>query len=296
MRIKLEDQGASVSIDTKGAELKSFKSIDGKEYMWQGNPIYWGKTSPVLFPLVCNVRNNRTQINGQWYEITKHGFARDMNFELIAQTKNKATFLLRHTEKTLKHFPFKFHFKLSYELVGEQLKIHYRVENLNEQVMPYYIGAHPAFNCPLEEGESFEEYEVQFEKEETIKAPIYDLEKIELQNDHRRNLLNHERTLALHYDLFDQDALVFEDLKSRTVSLIHKQTGKGVQVSFKGFTMLGIWTPIKKQAPFLCLEPWCGAAIYNDEDDEFIHKRGLQLLEPNEQKTYTITIQLLKAL
>lgn len=294
MKISIHSKLSKAVIDTNGAELKSFVDNNtGKEYIWCGDPKHWKGSSPLLFPMVGNLRDGKTIINGKEYQIPKHGFVRDKEFQVLEKSDDKVVFSYSYTEETLKAYPFMFNIRLSYQIVETSLILSYDVYNLDNKEMYYHIGAHPAFNCPLYEGEKFTDYILQFEQKETCLSPVYDFEKFQFDSDNRICHLNSSATLSLDYSMFQKDAIVFDDLKSRKVSFINPATNKGVSVDFNSFDMVAFWTPLNDTAPFLCIEPWNGSAIYSDEDNEFIHKRCIQTVKPGEKQSYQLVINIL---
>jgi galactose mutarotase-like enzyme len=293
MYITIHDLKTTAVIDTIGAQLISLKDQAGTEYIWQRNPAYWGKSSPLLFPIVGNCRKDQTIIEETAWNLTKHGFCREMDFAVIEQTDTSAVFGIRDTEDTKKVYPYSFHLSLSYELKDGVLSMEYKVTNDNDRIMHYCIGAHPGFNCPMNDDSAFEDYQLVFEKEETISNMVYDCEKLHFDPSQRIKRLENSRILPITRELFKDDAVYFDDLKSRSVSLVHKETQKGVEVEFPGFETVAFWTPYPDDAPFVCVEPWNGSAIYATEDDEFIHKNHVQSLEAGEAKTYGLVIRIL---
>ncbi len=293
MLITLKSQGYTVSLETVGGELKSYKNEAGKEYVWNSDPDFWPRSSPLLFPSIGNLRNGKTNINGQEYEICKHGFVRDMEMGYEMEGDSKVTFSCEYNEETLKSYPFRFRLCLTYELDGPELRMTYLVTNADDKDMYYHLGAHPGFMCPLEEGEKFSDYVLKFPYAETCDSPVYDLENFQFDPVNTKRYLDNSDTVKLDYSLFDIDALVFPYLKSKSVKLMNPATGKGVEMDYTDFSTIAFWTPAKVQAPFLCLEPWNGAAIFADEDNESIHKRDIQAITPGESRTYGLTIRLL---
>ena len=293
MILTLSNKGYSVSLETKGGELKSYKNETGKEYVWNSDPDFWPRSSPLLFPSIGNVRNGKTIINGKEYEIPKHGFLRDMEMDYKKESDDTLSFSCDANDDTLKHYPFRFHFSQTYRLDGPTLRITYLVTNTDTEEMYYHFGAHPGFMCPLEEGEQFSDYILKFPYEETCDSPVYDLENMQFDPVNTKRYLDHSDTLKLDYSLFDIDALVFSHMKSRSVQLVNPATGKGIQVDYPDFSTVAFWTPANAGAPFLCIEPWNGAAIYADEDNDFTHKRDIQVLKAGESKTYELSIKLL---
>lgn len=293
MQFTLRNTSAVAVVDTHGAELKSFQDGFGTEYLWQGDPAYWSASSPVLFPVVSSLRGGKTLIDGREYEIPLHGFAHSMEFRSCYFMENKAVFSLIANEKTKAMYPFDFNLQISYELDACTLKIRYDVFNMGDRTMPFCLGAHPGFNIPLAEDDVFENYRIRFAETEEGTTPIFDPEKREWQADQRVQRLEDGRQMKLRYDLFEKDAVFFDTLRSSKLELSSQLTGRGVQVELEGFESVAFWTPAGKQAPFLCIEPWCGAAAYSDEGDEFVKKRGVQFVEPDEKKTYAMTIEMM---
>ncbi len=289
MDILLENGSSKAVIRDKGAELRSLR-IGGKELMWGADPAFWGKTSPILFPMIGNLRGGKTLINGTEYAITKHGFARDNTFSFFMAEKNCAVFEFSADDTTKKSFPFDFELRLNYTLYAESLEIKYSVTNKSDTAMPFCIGAHPAFACPAEEGSEFSDHSIVFEKPETVNSPVMNLETRMWGDKDRISRLNGECEFRLAYPLFDNDCVYFDTISSKSVKLISRKTGKGVRVAWTGFETLGVWTPDHKNAPFVCIEPWCGCDDYDTDDGVFEHKRGIQLAAPGETKRYSMTV------
>lgn len=296
MTVTLIDQATftMASIDAVGAQLISLKDPVGKEYIWQRDPAFWSQCSPLLFPAVGNCRDGRTLFDGVWYDMTKHGFCREAEFEVTQQTDSSAVFRLTSSNHTRRFYPYDFSLSLAYRLTDGILSMDYMVENKDSRTMYYCLGSHPGFNCPLEEGEAFDDYMLEFEKEEYTLSTVYNTQKLLFDPDLPGFLLDHTRTIPLSYDLFSQDALFFERIASRKVSLIHQKTRAGVEVSYPGFETVAFWTPYGKNAPFLCIEPWNGSAIWADEDDDFTHRRHVQVLEPGKMNCHHLEIKILR--
>ncbi|WP_077609293.1 aldose 1-epimerase family protein [Clostridium sp. Marseille-P2415] len=294
MLVTLHDSKATAVIDSTGAQLISLKDSAGTEYMWQRDPAFWGKCSPLLFPIIGNCRNNQTYLEGQVWNIPKHGFCREMDFSVTEQTGCSVTFEISDTEETKKIYPYAFRLSLTYTLHDGVLDMDYQVTNTDSRTIHYCLGAHPGFNCPLEKSAVFEDYDLVFEKDETISSMVYDSKRLEFNPDHRISRLNDSRILSLSRDLFKDDAVYFDGLQSRKVSLVNRNTGRGAEVSFPGFETVAFWTPYPAEAPFVCIEPWNGSAVYATEDDEFIHKNHVQTLLPGKQKHYGLAIRILE--
>lgn len=290
MDITITNGKTSAKILEKGAELRSLV-LDGKELMWRADPVFWGKSSPILFPMIGNLRGGKTLINGKEYAITKHGFARDNVFASEKLSENSAVFTFRSNEETKKSFPFDFELSLKYTLTDGLLRMEYSVRNTGSEDMPYCIGAHPAFACPNEDGAEFTDYKLVFEKNETVKSPVMNLVTRMWGDNDRAERLNDSREFRLAYPLFDNDCVYFDTISSKSVSLVNSNSGHGVKLSWKGFETLGVWTPDHKNAPFVCIEPWCGCDDYDTDSGVFAEKRGIQTARAGETKEYSISIE-----
>lgn len=272
----------SASIKHSGAELFSLKDNQDKEYIWEGNPDFWGKHSPVLFPIVGTLKNNTYTINGKEYQLPRHGFARDMDFQLIEKTENSAVFSLKSDAETLKKYPFEFELQLIYTLENSTLNIGYKVINNSKTKMPFSIGAHPAIALP----EEFENYAFEFEKEEVLKYYI-------LENDLISNkteiLKTTENLIPLNYKLFENDALIFKSLESNSLTIL-ENSKPYIKFDFKDFPSLGIWT--KDQAPFVCIEPWLGYSDTAENSGDLYEKEGILVLDTNQNfnSQFSITV------
>jgi galactose mutarotase-like enzyme len=278
MRVKIENHCIEADINSFGAELCSLKlKKDNTEYLWQADPKHWARYAPVLFPIVGRVANNEYFLGNETYSLTQHGFARDMEFELLKQADDHAEYRLFANEKTLEQYPSKFELLIGYFLQENELIIKYEVKNSDNKKMYFSIGAHPGFKCPLLLGECFEDYYLEFSTKET--ACIYPLDNGLILNQ-PQEFLNNENIIPLSYDLFKNDALVFKGLSSDTLALRSRKSSKMVRVGFKGFPYLGIWT--KMGAPFICIEPWYGVTDFAGAKRQFSEKEGICLIQPNE--------------
>lgn len=296
MIIALSTPKMSAAIDTVGAQLISMKDENQKEYMWQRDPKYWSSCSPLLFPAIGNSRNGKTMIDGCWYDLPKHGFCRDKEFKITSQTASSVTLQVQDDDQTRQMYPYAFCLSLTYTLSKDELSVSYKVENRDSRPIAYCLGAHPGFQCPLSEEEAFEDYILEFEKEETADRIVYDLNKLQFDRGNMKRTLDKSRILGLKYSMFQQDAIYFEELNSRKVSLLNPKTGTGVEVSFPGFSSVAFWTPMNCRAPFLCIEPWNGSAVCSDEDDDFWHKNHVQTLTVSESRIHGLQIKILSSL
>lgn len=290
MLVTIYDPNVTAVIDSVGAQLISFKDISRKEYIWQRDPKFWERCSPLLFPIVGNLRNDKTIIEGKTYRIGKHGFCRDVDFTVADQNESSVTFKIRDTPETKAVYPYSFCLSLTYSIKGGVLSMEYRVTNRDDRPIYYCLGAHPGFNCPIEEGTEFKDYALEFEAEETADSMVYDLAHSQFDPSKRIPRLQNSRILPLNREMFRDDAIYFDNLKSRRVALINTHTGRGIGITFPGFETIAFWTPYPAEAPFVCFEPWNGSGVYASENDEFIHKNHVQRLEIGETKNYVLTI------
>jgi galactose mutarotase-like enzyme len=271
------------SIKHAGAELFSLRNNQNKEFIWEGNPDFWGKHSPVLFPIVGTLKNNTYTINEKEYQLPRHGFARDMEFQLIDKTEHSVTFSLQSNAETLKKYPFEFELQLIYTLEENTLDIQYKVINKSETKMPFSIGAHPAIALR----ENLENYALKFEREEVLK---YYLLENDLISNKTEVLETKNDLVPLNYKLFENDALIFKTLESNSL-IILENSKPYIKVDFEGFPSLGIWT--KEQAPFICIEPWLGYSDTAVNSGDLFEKEGILILDANHTFTSKFSIQIL---
>ncbi|MEO8254190.1 MAG: aldose 1-epimerase family protein [Flavobacterium sp.] len=270
MTTTISNAALTAKINHKGAELFSLQTNDtNKEYIWEGNPAFWGKHSPILFPIVGTLKNNSFQINSIDYQLPRHGFARDITFELIEKKENSVTFSIQSSSDTLKVYPFEFELQIQYVLAGKKLEIAYKVINKNQFTMPFSIGAHPAFAL----NGNFEEYQLEFEKQEPL---VYSLLENDLISNTTQTIEKYENLVPLKYSLFENDALIFKGLQSKSLCILKNKIPL-LKVTFQGFPHLGIWT--KKDAPFLCIEPWYGYSDTKESSGNLFEKEGIQIIE-----------------
>ena len=278
----LQNDHLWVTVNKKGAELTSLKSKSTRiEYMWSADPAYWAKTSPILFPVVGTLRNDSFLYLGKFYTLSRHGFARDMVFNLVEQNKECATFQLLSNAITLEKYPFDFSLEVSYKLAKDFLEVSYNVKNTGSDTMYFSIGAHPAFKVPLTDDTKFEDYFLQFSEIEN--APRWPIDSLGLIMDKPAALLENTSELKLTHDLFSQDALVFKNLRSDKVSIKSARHEHGLDFYFEGFPYLGIWS--YKNADFVCIEPWCGIADSVLHNQSLVEKEGIIELSSSESWT-----------
>jgi galactose mutarotase-like enzyme len=277
---KLENQQIAVAIHSSGAELCNLKlKQDETEYMWQADPAYWGRHAPVLFPIVGRLVDDEYIMDGQVYHLPSHGFARNMEFEVIEQGDNHAKFRFIANDETLQNYPRRFELIIGYTLNGSECIIEYKVKNKDSKKMYFSIGAHPGFRCPLQCGESFEDYYLEFSQKETVYKHILEHGLLSKRTE---LALNNDNIIPLSYDLFQEDALIFKTLQSNAVMLKSRKSSRTVTVKFAGFPYHGIWSKPGGNAPFICIEPWYGIADTVGGDKQFAHKEGILSLQSEE--------------
>ncbi len=280
----ISNSNISAAINSTGAELISLQHKDTeREYIWEGNPEFWGKHSPILFPIVGTLKNNSYHYNNQIYYLPRHGFARDFEFKIIEQQSDKVIFSLQESQETLKFFPFKFELQLIYSLNENELVVTYMVKNNNDAIMPYCIGGHPAFALK----KPFSQYSLHFESDESL---LYYSLLSDLLTNNTNILSLQNKVLPLTYSLFEKDALVFKKMVSKQIQLLenHKPI---LNFKFNDFPNFGIWT--KVGAPFVCLEPWLGYADTVNANGNILEKEGIQLLQSNTNKELCFSIEIL---
>ena len=283
MNTTISNSKLKASVKYAGAELFSLTDNQNKEYIWEGNPDFWGKHSPILFPIVGTLKNNTYTINEKEYQLSRHGFARDMEFQLINKTENSAVFSLQSNAETLKNYPFDFELQLIYTLRETTLDIEYKVINKSEYQIPFSIGAHPAIALP----KNFESYAFKFDKDEVLK---YSLLENDLISNKTEILETYENLIPLHYKLFENDALVFKTLESNSLTIL-ENSKPYIKVDFEDFPSLGIWT--KDQAPFVCIEPWFGYSDTAENSGDLFEKEGILILNANQTFNSKFSIKIL---
>lgn len=269
----LENGILKVEVASKGAELQSlFHTGFQKEYLWNGDPAFWPKRSPVLFPIVGTLKNNSYIYQGKTYQLSRHGFARDMEFEVEAQSPKAISFLLSSNEETKKNYPFDFEFRIRYQISGDELSTEYQVTNTGAGFMFFSVGGHPAFRLPLTADTQFSDYYLRFDEKENLARWPISPEGLILPRP--VPVLEDSNRIQLKKSLFYQDALVFKYPASSDISLLSAKTTHGLVFQSGEFPFLGIWSA--KDADFICLEPWCGIADAINSNQQLEQKEGIE--------------------
>ena len=277
MNYILENENIKISASTFGGELNNLiTKKDNVEFLWNGDEKYWKYHSPILFPIVGKVFNNKYRVENAEYELPQHGLARTREFKMIEKDDNHIVFELLWSEDTLKIYPYKFSLRLSYELLENGVKVGYKVKNLDDKEIYFSIGGHPAFMCPLLSEEKFEDYYFEFNQKENVGTMELDTDKGYLTGN-TNEFFNNSNIINLNLELFKYDALVFSNLKSNLITLKSNKNSKELTMDFTGFPYLALWTK-PTGAPFICIEPWYGHTDYKDFNGELKDKEGIEKL------------------
>lgn len=277
--VLLENENLKVALSAKGAELNSIYSKEtGLEYLWNADPAYWAKHSPVLFPVVGALKADTYYTGGQSYRLSRHGFARDQVFRVQQISDTEVLFELQSSPDTLKVYPFEFTLGLRYKLSANTVSCTYGVMTPGDREILFSIGGHPAFAAPQTADTVYEDYYLYFEEDRAltwhkIKDNLISEETVTRQLDHDR--------LPLRHELFYEDALVIKNMHSKMVSLRNSKNAHGLNFRFEGFPYFGIWAA--KDAGFICLEPWCGIADSTGHNQQLSDKEGIVSLSPGQQ-------------
>jgi galactose mutarotase-like enzyme len=271
-----------VVISDHGAEVQSVKGAHtGEEYMWQADPEIWGRHAPVLFPIVGRLKNDEYKYQGKTYHMGQHGFARDCDFEVENHTQESITFLLKDNEKTREMYPFKFKFRVNYNLMNNLLEENFSVVNKSDETMIFGVGGHPGFNLPVNNGEEKEDYYFDMHPSiARVKIPL----KGAYLDWNNRSLASTDSFIGLSDELFKDDALIYElHGHDNKVSLRTDKSKFHINVWTRNAPYVGIWSQYPKTANYVCIEPWWGIADREDADGELEHKYGMNHLEPGKE-------------
>lgn len=287
--ITITNAVVSATINPKGAELTSLiQQATQTEYMWSADPAFWGKSSPVLFPVVGSLKDDTYIYEGKTYTLPRHGFASERIFLVETRAEDSVTFLLESDEASQQVFPFSFQLRLHYSLDGSRLNVKYDIRNISDADMLFSVGGHPAFKVPFADGTNYEDYYLAFNTTEDLmqwplsKEGLIELTPEKLPTDNNR--------IHLTKELFYQDALVFKHLKSDSVVLKSDKTPHQLVFHFSDFPFLGIWAA--KNADFVCIEPWCGIADSVNHNQQLTDKEGINTLNAHQsfERTWAVEI------
>ena len=290
MAVKLENEFLCVEIAEMGAEVtRIYDKTEDNEILWEGNPVYWKRHSPVLFPNVGKTYKNRVLINGTQYPTSQHGFARDNVFTCIEAANEKASFMFRSSEETKEVYPFDFELHINYKLNKKELTVEWQVKNCGDETMYFTIGGHPAFRFAKPE-ETKADYVLKVPGKEKLEYVLIDISCGCANVDEVHALQLSEETYPLSDELFAKDALVVDNGQIEEAWLCHKDGTPYVGVRSEGFPNYGIWSV--EGAPFVCLEPWMGRCDNVGFNAELSEKPNVNKVEAGEKfiKDYTIVV------
>ncbi|MDY4678386.1 aldose 1-epimerase family protein [Bifidobacterium tsurumiense] len=293
-RTVISNGSLSATIDSDGAQLVSLAK-GGEEYLWQGDPKWWDRSAPVLFPVVGAPGSEVQRSVAGESRIPKHGFARDFEHRIVEVTTagDAVTYEFSDSPSTREIYPYAFTLRMTYAITGPStLSQTFRVENTGSEPMPFSVGGHPAFNVPVPgtDGETFEDYELHFAEPWTASSPKV-VEGGLLSYADPFPVVENSDTVRINRSRFDFDTIVLRDVPSNTVTLQGMKSGRGVQVDFPGFDFIGIWSA-QPDAPFIALEPWTGHAATDTDDDVLEHRDNITILEPGkmDERSFSITL------
>lgn len=276
-----ETKNFSLAVKEMGAELNSFKSNKtGIEYIWCGNTDIWYGQSPILFPIIGRLLDDKYMLDGKEYTMPKHGIVRKKPFELVENNGDSLVFVQKYDDESLKMYPYKFELKVKFEIKENGLKVTHTVTNLDDKEMYYSFGAHPAFNCEIGD-------RLEFNNDTELYTEKIDHESILI--DGIFPVFTDENKLELTESLFDEDALILSDYKSTEIALKSDKHDRVVNFKFDS-PILGIWA--KPAAPYVCIEPWWGINDNYDKKDDLSKKRGIMSLNSSESKDFSWEIEI----
>lgn len=287
---QIKNEQLTVEVSAHGAEMTSIKDADGKEYLWQADPAYWGRHSPILFPIVCGLWNETYRINGKEYHLARHGFARDTDFKLIAQSNRQVTYALSDSAATWNDYPYHFNLAISYKLQGNKIHVIWHVENTDDTPIYFQIGGHPAFNVPdLKPGEPLKG-RLRFNDKEPIRL-FGNVGGCIAKGKHAA-VRTEDGVWEFTQDSFKDDAVIFDHSQIKKVEILNAGGEPVVTVDVKT-PAIGIWSPYGKDAQFVCIEPWYGLSDWAEFEGEFRDKYLMNQLLPGASfmSEYTITIK-----
>lgn len=287
--IKIKRGYLTVEIDEKGAQLSSIN--DGlNEYIWQKDPKFWSSSSPVLFPFIGVLKNGKYKYKDNEYEMKKHGFVRYETVEVTEYQENSVTFTFSSNEKTIAIYPFKFDLKIKYTIEDDnKLSINFVVKNKNSEKMLFSLGGHPGFSLNINDKNKINNYYLEFSCKEVSNRLLLDGLFL---SDISESYLNNEKIIRLSNEIFNNDAIVLENIKSDKIFLKNDNESKYLEIGIKDFPYIAIWSV--PNAPFVCVEPWCGLPDSKNHDGNLENKEGINILDVNEEFSREITIKILE--
>lgn len=288
--MKLENERLCVEIADLGAEVtRIYDKKNETDVLWEADPVFWKRHSPVLFPNVGKTYKNTILINGVQYPTSQHGFARDNEFRCIRSSADSVSFLFVSNEETKEVYPFEFELIITYRLEKNSLTVKWEVRNPSDETIYFTIGGHPAFRFAGKD-EVKTDYLLKFPGKEALQYVLIDPAEAAVDPKKVHELKLKEGCCEVTEELFENDALIFDGGQIGEVWLYHKDGTPYVGMKCQGFPNFGIWSV--KDAPFVCLEPWMGRADNIGFDRDISEKPGINAVDPGEcfEKEYTVVV------
>jgi galactose mutarotase-like enzyme len=276
--ITLDNDFLVVKAKREGAELTSiFSKIDKIEYLWQGNPEYWRFHAPICFPVIGNLIDDTCFVDNKPYNMTVHGFARDMNFDIQSKQKDSVSFILKSNDETLEKYPYKFSLIISYKVTNNKITVSYEVRNEDNKEMNFSIGAHTAFSCPVIPDLKTEDYYLSFKEQKIQPFLLSD----GFLTENKKVLYEKTNQIPVSKELFENGVIILEDLEKKEITIGSDKNSHSVSMSFEDFPYIAIWSKIEG-APFICIEPWFGLPDLVGSAGELKNKKGIKKLKNHE--------------
>lgn len=283
-----------VGIDSLGAQLISIKDNDGLEYIWQRNPDVWAKSSPVLFPVVGRSRGGILNIGGKDYKMPIHGFIASSEMTVSEKKDNEITFFISSNDELKNVYPFDFEFYVIFALSGKKLTVTYKVINKDSKEMYFGCGGHTGFSLALTKDDKFENWDLEFEYDEPLWANDTDMKEVEISSDKKHEIQREGNVVHLKRELFDNDAMIFENLKSKVITLKNRVLGKRIVFGYADYPVIAVWTKARPcdAATYVCLEPWQSMGFRSGEGNTIEEKFDIVKLARGAEKDYSFDMEI----
>lgn len=282
-----------IELSNQGAELQSLK-YKGKEYLWQGDPLYWGRSAPILFPIVGRLANDTLRIDGNEYIMKQHGFARDTEF--VHTQINAASDVLHMSHEPKENYPYCFDLSVSYAQHANTLEVNWEIKNRDNKTMYFQIGAHPAFLLPDYDSKQF--VHGYFRCYNEVGQTLLPITVSHLENGLRvphapKEVGNKNALIPITNQAFTDDAILLEGGNVKSVGLLNVNGEEILRVSCPQAQVFGLWAPNKPGCPFVCIEPWCGVADRVGFNDDISQRDCIQKLAPGDMFKFDYSISIL---